>query len=272
MVRVLIKIIFSDMDGTLLDDNSRLPAGFDEMMSELKTRGVIFAPASGRQYFSLLRSFGKYTDEFLFVAENGTLVMHNRREIFSKAMKQSEVLEILSTKFDADDVFRVYCGKKNAYFLEEQLKPENLAELEKYFTQNITVKTFDDVDDAPLKMSFFDANATVAETVYPILKEKFGRDLQVVLSSDYWVDVMAPGINKGVAIENVQRLLKIKREECAAFGDYLNDAEMMKAVGHGFAMANAHPDLKKLTRYETLSNNEAGVLVGIRRLIDEGLL
>ncbi len=272
MVRPLIKIIFSDMDGTLLDDNSRLPAGFDEMMSELKSRGVIFAPASGRQYFSLLRSFGKYADEFLFVAENGTLVMRNRREIFSKAMRQAEALEILSTRLDGGEVFRVYCGKKNAYFLESQIKPENLAELEKYFTQNITVEKFTDVDDEPLKMSFFDANATVAETVYPILSEKFGRELQVVLSSDYWVDVMAPGINKGVAVENVQRLLGIKPEECAAFGDYLNDAEMMTAVGYGFAMANAHLDLKKLARYETTDNNSSGVLVGIRRLIDEGLI
>ena len=272
-VKPLIKIIFSDMDGTLLDDRSQLPADFDETMSELKRRGVIFAPASGRQYFSLLRSFGKYADEFLFVAENGTLVMRNRREIFSKAMKQSEALEILSTAIDGDDdVFRVYCGKKNAYFLESQIRPENLAELEKYFTQNITVEKFTDVDDEPLKMSFFDADGTVAETVYPILSEKYGRALQVVLSSDYWVDVMAPGINKGVAIENVQRIMGIAPEECAAFGDYLNDAEMMRAVGYGFAMANAHPDLKKIARYETASNDEAGVLMGIRRLIDEGLI
>lgn len=268
----MIKIIFSDMDGTLLDDRSQLPAGFDEMMSELKSRGVIFAPASGRQYFSLLRSFGKYADEFLFVAENGTYTVRHGREIFSKTMKQSEALEILSTSVNGDDVFRVYCGKKNAYFLESQIKPENLAELEKYFTQNITVEKFTDVDDEPLKMSFFDANGTVAETVYPILKEKFGRDLQVVLSSDYWVDVMALGINKGVAVENVQRLLNVAPDECAAFGDYLNDAEMMQAVGYGFAMANAYPALKKIARYETSDNNSGGVLIGIRRLIDEGLL
>ena len=51
----MIKIIFSDMDGTLLTDENKLPDGFDEMITELKRRGVIFAPASGRQYFSLLR-------------------------------------------------------------------------------------------------------------------------------------------------------------------------------------------------------------------------
>ena len=55
----MIKVIFSDMDGTLLDENSQLPAEFDEVMAELKKRGVIFAPTSGRQYFALLHQMGK---------------------------------------------------------------------------------------------------------------------------------------------------------------------------------------------------------------------
>ena len=66
----MIKLIFSDMDGTLLTSENKLPANFDETMTELKKRGVIFCPASGRQYFSLLKSFEKYVDEFLFLAEN----------------------------------------------------------------------------------------------------------------------------------------------------------------------------------------------------------
>ena len=268
----MIRIIFSDMDGTLLDDVGNLPRGFDELMSELKSRGVIFAPTSGRQYFALLRMFGKYKDEFLFIGENGTLVMQHGREIFSKAMRRAEALDILSTGDQWDDVFRVFCGKKNAYFLKSQIRPENLAELEKYFTQNICIEKFADVDDAPLKMSFFDVNGTVAKTVYPILREKYEGPFQVVLSSDYWVDVMPSGINKGIAVQNVQKLLDISPDECAAFGDYLNDAEMMQAVTYGFAMENAHPGLKKIARYSTVGNNDAGVLVGIRRLIDEGLI
>ena len=267
----MIKLIFSDMDGTLLNDNGNLPRDFDELMKELNSRGVIFAPASGRQYFSLLRSFGKYRDEFLFVCENGTLVMQHGREIFSKTMTQAQALEVLST-IERDDVFRVYCGKKNAYFLKSQIKPENLAELEKYFTQNVTVEKFTDVEDEPLKMSFFDVNGTVERTVYPILRKKFDGPLQVVLSSDYWVDVMAAGINKGVAVQNVQQLLGISPDECAAFGDYLNDVEMLQAVTYSFAMENAYPELKKFARFSTVSNNDEGVLVGIRRLLDEGLI
>ena len=267
----MIKIIFCDMDGTLLTNENKLPEGFDEMIAELKNRGVIFAPASGRQIFSLYRSFEKYRDEFLFLAENGTFVIHRGKEIFSKTLGVENALKVLSAAEKFENVLRVYCGKKDAYILREQDKPEYKIELEKYFTHNIAVESFAGIDDEPLKVALFDPTGKTKENVYDKL-EQFRPALQVVLSSDYWTDVMSPNINKGVAVKNIQRVMNFKPEECAAFGDYLNDREMIQAVGYGFAMANAHPDLKKIAAFETVSNDEAGVLVGIRRLISDGLI
>ena len=56
----MIRLILSDMDGTLLDDKGRLPAGFDDMIQQLHARGILFAPCSGRQYPSLLTLFAPY--------------------------------------------------------------------------------------------------------------------------------------------------------------------------------------------------------------------
>ncbi|MBQ7197916.1 MAG: HAD hydrolase family protein, partial [Selenomonadaceae bacterium] len=70
----------------------------------------------------------------------------------------------------------------------------------------------------------------------------------------------------------VQQMLDIKPDECAAFGDYLNDLAMLKSVGYSFAMANAYPELKKFAKFETVSNDEGGVLVAIKKLINEGLI
>lgn len=267
----MIKIIFSDMDGTLLTSANKLPDGFDEIMSELKRRNVLFAPASGRQYFSLLRSFDSHRDEFLFLAENGTLVMHKGAEIFSSPIGFDAAEKVLAASVDFDNILRVYCGKNDAYILREQDTPVFRAELEKYYTHNGVVDSFAALDDVPLKISFFDPAANVKQNVYDKLAQ-FYDTLQVVLSSDFWVDVMSPGINKGVAVKNIQRVMNLKPEECAAFGDYLNDYEMIQAVGYGFAMANAHPDLKSVARFETTTNDQAGVLVGIRRLIAQGLI
>lgn len=267
----MIKLIFSDMDGTLLTSENKLPAGFDETMAELKKRGVIFCPASGRQYFSLLKTFSKYVDEFLFLAENGTLVMHREIEIFSSPIDRAAVDRIMEVTEPLKNILRVWCGKKDAYILREQDTAENQAELNKYYTHNAVVDSFAEIDDTPIKVAMYDVAANAQDNIYAHLSE-FYDSLQVVLSSDYWVDLMSKGINKGEAVANVQRILNIKPEECAAFGDYLNDCEMIQAVGYSFAMANAHPDLKKLAKFETASNDERGVLVGIEKLMADGLI
>lgn len=267
----MIKIIFSDMDGTLLTSENKLPDGFDEMMIELKKRGVIFAPSSGRQYFSLLETFPKYKDEFIFLSDNGTLATKNGKEIFSLPIDLSGAKELLKFGESLENVLRVYCGKKNAYILEEQDKPEYLNELKIYFTHNEAVKNWDEVDDVPIKISFFDPTGKSAERVFPKF-EKFSDRFKIVLASDYWTDLTAPGACKGLAVQNVQKILNVKPEECAAFGDYMNDYDMMKAVGYSFAMSNAHPEVKKVAKFQTASNNEFGVMLGIKKLMTEGLI
>ena len=267
----MIKIIFSDMDGTLLDENGNLPNGFDEMIAKLKERDVIFAPASGRQYFSLLRTFEKYKDDFLFLAENGALVMYQGEEIFVSSLDPRKADEVRAITRNLPNILRVFCGKKNAYILKSQNTPEYIAELNKYYTRHKCVDSFEEIDDVPLKLAYFDITGNSEETIYRHIKH-FNGPLQVVKSSDNWVDVMNPVINKGVAVQEVQEGLAITPDNCAAFGDYLNDVQMLQAVTYSFAMANSHPDLKKFANYETVSNSEHGVLVGIERLMNEGLI
>ena len=268
----MIKIVFCDMDGTLLTSESKLPEGFDEMIALLKSRGVIFAPSSGRQYFSLLRSFPKYADEFLFLGDNGTLVMHKGKEIFSSPMDKNSVDEVLKVAENLDkDVLRVLAGKKNAYILKWQDSPEFQAETDKYYTRNVAVDSWEDVDDVPIKLSFCDRGFHAEEKVYPHF-EKFKNNLQVVLASSQWVDITSQGVSKGSAVREVQRAWNIKPEECAAFGDFMNDYEMLQSVEYSFAMANAYSEIKKVAKFETLSNDEFGVYAGIKKLISEGLI
>lgn len=266
----MIKLIMSDMDGTLLDNNGQLPEGFDEVMRELKARGVLFAPCSGRQYYSLLNTFAGYEDDFLFLAENGTIVVHHGKEIFSCPMEREAGLRVLKAAEEDPKIYRVFCGKKDAYIVREQDTREFSEEFHKYYTHYAVVEDFDQVEDEPIKISLFEAEGKAAERIYPRMK-RFNGPLQVVRSSDWWVDIMAFGINKGIAIQQVQKLLHITPMECAAFGDYMNDAEMMSAVYYSYAMENAHPKIKELARFRTKSNEEQGVLYGIRELIAKGL-
>lgn len=123
----MIKIIFSDMDGTLLDEHGNVPAGFDETIAELEKRGVMFAPASGRQYYSLEDSFMKYKDRFLFLAENGTVVMYKGEKIFTCPMNKQLAQQVLKAAEPLENVYSVFCGTKNGYVLKHQYTEEFLA-------------------------------------------------------------------------------------------------------------------------------------------------
>jgi len=267
----MIKIIFSDMDGTLLTSKNELPDDFEEIISMLKSRGVIFSPASGRQYFSLLKTFSKYADDFLFLGDNGTLVMQGGKEVFSIPVEKSAVEKVLQVTDSFKNILRVWCGKKNAYILNYQNTPEYKVELEKYYTRTVAVENWNEIDDTPIKVAFFDGTGHSTENIYNHLAE-FYDSQQVVLSSDYWVDVSAPNASKGAAVKKIQQIFNFKPEECAAFGDFMNDYEMLQAVGYSFAMENAYPEIKKVAKFETSSNDDFGVIAGIKKLIADGLI
>ena len=78
---------------------------------------------------------------------------------------------------------------------------------------------------------------------------------------------MDKGVNKGLAIKEIQDKLGISYEETMVFGDYLNDLEMMDYAYHSYAMENAHDDLKKVSRYIAKKNTEDGVIEKIKEVI-----
>ncbi len=262
-----IKVIFCDMDGTLLDENSNLPPDFDEVIGETLRRGAIFAPASGRQYSALVLQMERYADDFVFISENGTFAARHDEELFSSEMDKAEVLRILKEGTGVPGAYPVLCGKRMAY-VGEEFRPY-LGEMEKYFTQNRIVPDMEAVAarEPIIKVAYCDAEQGDAEhTIYPGLAKLRGP-VHVALSSNYWVDIMNPGMNKGVAVQKLQELLRIPPENCAAFGDYLNDLEMLKAVKYSFAMENAHPALFEAAAYRAEPNTVYGVTKKIRDLL-----
>ena len=266
----MIKLIFSDMDGTLLDENGQLPAEFDEVMGQLQERGVQFAPASGRQYFSLLKSFPKYEDQFIFVSDNGTIVRQHGKELFSDIIERGTAREIFNLVNDNDGIYNVFCGKETVYLLKSKNPEIQMGELKKYFRAVEIVDSFDDIPEEPIKVSFFTPDADAAEKIYPLFAPYYDS-MQVVLASAFWVDVTNKGANKGMAVKALQERLGLKPEECAVFGDYMNDLEMMGAAYYSYAMENAYPPLKEAARFIAPSNAEHGVMKTIKEFIAQGL-
>ena len=116
------------------------------------------------------------------------------------------------------------------------------------------------------KVALFCKNA--AETnVLPYYRQMFDDKLQVALSGADWVDLMRLGLSKGVAVGVMCDNLHITPAQCMAFGDYLNDVELLRSVGESYAMANAHERLKKVAKHVCPSNDEDGVCRTIRSVL-----
>ena len=266
----MIRLILSDMDGTLLDNEGRLPAGFDDMIRQLRERGILFAPCSGRQYHSLLKLFASYKDEFLFLAENGAFASYRGREIISCVLDRQLVTEIVAGFADHEQVYILLGGKRAAYLRRENLDARLRAELTRYGTHYELVDDWAEVDDELLKLAFYVPEGRAKQLVCPQLTA-FAGHVQLAYADNHWVDAMAPGVGKGWAVKQVQRYLRLTAEECAAFGDYANDAGMLKAVSYSFAMENAQPAIQSLARFRAPANTAGGVVQAVDWLIRQGL-
>ena len=115
------------------------------------------------------------------------------------------------------------------------------------------------------KLSIYRAGG-VEEAVKPLVEE-FKDILQISCAGDVWLDCMAKNVNKGHAVKVIQDSLGIKPEETMAFGDQLNDIDMLQQAYYSFAVANARDEVKKAARFQADSNVNQGVLKILQNLL-----
>ena len=259
-----IKLIVSDMDGTLLRSNHELSPEFNSIHQQLIANNIHFVPASGRQFFSITSYFEHIKDEMAIIAENGTYVTYKGNEIFVDELDQNLVKEIILESRKIKGANLVLAGKNAAYV--ESKDPEFLAFFQNFYSKNEQVEDLLAIKDEQfIKVAIHHANGS-ANNLYPHFKRFENNDLNVVISGEVWMDMMNNGTNKGKALTELQQQLNITPEETMVFGDYMNDIEMLKLAKYSFAMANAHPDVKEIANFEAPSNDDDGVLQVLKKL------
>lgn len=257
----MIKYIATDMDGTLLDSRKRLPEEFESVVHALKQQGVRFIVASGRQTATLRRDLGGLSQDLILFAENGTVVTEGNERLFVSPMEKAEVRRVLEKTRGMEGVHPVIC-RPDVAIIEAGAPEVFRHDVEVYYESSQIVPDLlavcDQFDDV-CKIAFFD-EGDAEHHEYPVLKEWFEESLSVLLSGYSWVDLMKPGANKGSAMRRFQQLKGVSPEECMAFGDYLNDKEMLEAVGESYAMENGLDEVKAACKYVAPSNDENGVM------------
>lgn len=259
----MIKLVVTDMDGTLLNDNHQLPPNFWEVEQQLTDKGIVFAVASGRQYYNLIERFESIQHRLLVLADNGTFVKKHQQELFLNDLDKTSADEFIKIGRKIPESFIVLCGKNAAYV--ENATPYFLEEIQKYFKRIEIVDDLTQVNDTLLKVTICDFidSSTNSYSFY----QSFELEFKISVSGKQWLDITRTHANKGTALQFIQQQLGITPKETLVFGDMLNDLEMMQNAHYSYAMKNAHPQIKKVSNFETLyDNNENGVIEVIQRL------
>ncbi|MCF0070291.1 HAD family hydrolase [Dyadobacter sp. CY261] len=252
-----IRLVATDMDGTLLNSKHEIHESFFPVFRKLKEHGIIFVAASGRQYFNLAKTLDAVKDEVIFAAENGSYVVFKDEEIHIQAIDPEITRELIVIAREIKNTYPIICGKKKAYV--ENNDEEFINHLKLYFERYEVVEDLLEItDDQFLKFTLCDLAGSEANS-YPHYK-KYEEALQVKVSGPIWLDISHKKANKGRAMEVLQEKFNITAEQTMVFGDYLNDFEMLQKAHYSYAMANAHPDIKKIARFIAKSNDENGVV------------
>lgn len=250
-----VKLVVTDMDGTLLNTEHQVSPYFFELYQRLKEKGIRFAAASGRQHNSIAEKLSPIQDEIFIIAENGGIVTDQGTEILHTPLDPGVINRILNVVERLEGSKPVLCSRDNAYILKSQVEFVN--KLKEYYTRFELLHDLKTFEGEVIKIAVFHFDGS-EEHLYPELK-KFNSELMVKVSGENWLDLSHNDANKGYALTRIQETYSISREETLVFGDYNNDLEMMEKAAYSFAMANAHPNVLKAARYKTVSNNEMGV-------------
>ena len=262
-----IRLVVCDMDGTLIGADGRISLRTWEIIRAMRSAGITFVPASGRQYATLADLFADIHDGLTVIAENGTVVMRDGAEVATEPLPRGvadSVVDVVrglgggtANGSGRSDCGAVVCTPQMAY--TERDDDEFLREARRYYHALTTVADLHDIPGYPVKVAIFtfdDAEDTVAPA---LAAAEFDALADVVVSGHHWVDVMPPGVNKGVALERLQAALGVRRDETMVFGDYLNDLEMMDYAEASVAMANGHSDVIQRARYVAPRHDVDGV-------------
>ncbi|WP_034057781.1 HAD family hydrolase [Lacinutrix jangbogonensis] len=259
-----VKLIATDMDGTLLNSKHEISDAFFELFNQLKSHNILFVAASGRPYYSMIDKLSKIKDEIIIVSENGGLGIKKGQQFLSNPIDGDHFVEICNIIVDIKDSHAVFCAKNQAYVISDS---KTLLELLKeYYPKYNVVSNPLEIKEPIYKVALFHEESS-ERYIYPFVKHIEDR-YKVKVSANHWVDISENKANKGHAIAFIQDTYNITPEETMVFGDYNNDIEMLKLAKFSFAMQNAHPDVKAVANFETKSNDEHGVEVIIKKVIE----
>lgn len=250
-----IKVIVSDLDGTLLYGRNILTERTIKCIKTLKEKGYEFVIATGRGYDGIRDILKELGDDIYTICNNGATIYDKKGEvIYNKLMDKECVEKILEIVKKYDIYYSCFVGN---------IVYEDIKNREKWIERNyFERKEFSDTKEVPnLNKIVIGGEPEQIFEISKKLKSFYDDEVEITISSPKCIDIVAKGCDKGEGLKKVATFLKVKLDEIMAFGDGENDMSMLESVGVPVVMENAIEKLKNRSFLETKKNTEDGVAI-----------
>ncbi|MFS0726923.1 HAD family hydrolase [Paenibacillus sp. 1P07SE] len=249
----MIKLLISDLDGTLLHDHSTIHDTDIEALKRAQDSGIAVAFASGRMYPEIqdvARSIGM---EVHAVSQNGAYA-HLADGTRIKADYFPRELQLDLIRHGRNTPYQMLLCAPEYYVIEEdteharRLEPRLKAPLK--VIPDLTERLGHDLLSS--KMSFFGEVDDLREYL-PLIKEKFGDAIDAYIADIDCLDIMPSGISKGIGAQALLQELGLTVGEVVCIGDSFNDLPLFEITPNSYAIAASHPDVQAHAAYTTPS-------------------
>lgn len=261
------------MDGTFLNEKQEYDKHrFNELFQQMKKDNIHFVVASGNRHEKLLTYFNELRQELTFVADNGgDIIIHDRPYLQSGIHR--EAYEGFWSEMPIEIQARFVVSSSEGVFIHQQM-PQELHDAFVPYMPNL--KVIDDFRKVPgviFKPTGKFELATLDEAFEEVIRPAMAHyPLHAAPSGFGFVDILPDGVNKGSGLTHLMEHWSIDRTEVAAFGDNMNDFEMISLVApYSFAMGNSVEPLKEAANHVIGDNNSTAVLDTIEKLINHEL-
>ena len=287
----MIKLIASDMDGTLLNHNHKIPKENVELINYAKNQGIEFVVATGRAYYEALPALNEENINCDVISFNGGIVYDKNSNIISitpmlpkdlyytiEILKSFDISyqlytknTIYTTSIETDINAYIDLIRSNGYEPDvEHLRAEAQQKLDVgYITEVENIELYlNEKENPSIKIIAISNDISKLKNAAKLLSEN--TSISVTSSGANNIEIMHKNATKGEALKEIAKIYGINLENAVAIGDNLNDQAMLDIVGYSVAMKNGNTILKEQAKYVTeKTNSEGGVADTIFKLIEE---
>lgn len=254
------KVLFLDIDGTILRPDDTVEDTTITAINQAQKNGIEVFLATGRPLHEI-HDLAKELNVNSFIGYNGAYGIYQGEDLFEEPMNTEMVRKILTIAQSLDHEVVLYTKDKNAF---TNMNHPSIKEFIVKFSLQKNQEFSPTDASGVLGMTL--VNLKEKDTSQYLIDDGIHLSQVHVHGMLLCYDVIRDKVNKGMGIQFVLNHLGMKKENAIAFGDGMNDKEMLMNVGEGFAMGNGHPELFQYAKHKTTAVTESGIYHGLKML------